>query len=107
MKNFFKKIWEWIRSTAKKAWEWLKALLLSVPVTKLYYFIAGLIVASAIAILGVDGIEKYPLIAVAFISVFAETVVYISAPDGGWKWKNFIATCAGGLIIQLIVVVGY
>lgn len=106
MKDFFKKIWEWIKATAKKVWDWLIALLLSVPVTKLYYFIAGLIVAAAIAILGVDGIEKFPLVAVIFISAFAETFVYLANPDGGWKWKNFVATVAGGVVIQLIVLLG-
>ena len=106
MKDFFKKIWEWIKVNVKKAWDWLIAALLKVPVTKLYYFIAGLIAGAFIAILGVDGIEKYPLAGVLFLSAFAETVVYLVNPEGGWKWKNFVATCLGGLVIQLIALLG-
>ena len=70
MEDFFKKIWNWIKTNVAKAWTWLINTLLAVPVTKLYYFIAGLILASAIAILGVDGIQFYPAVAVLFIAVF-------------------------------------
>ena len=101
MKDFFKKIWEWIKTNVKKAWDWFIAFLLSVPITKVYYFAAGLIIGAFIAILGVDETAMYPLVGVIAIALAKEALVYML--KNKWSWQNFLATSIGGLIIQLIV----
>ena len=97
MKDFFKKIWEWIKTNVAKAWSWLIATLLKVPVTKLYYFIAGLVATAFLAIV-LPKVAEWPIVPVAFlIFIFGFFRTFF---DKKVKWWNCLAIFLGALVIQ-------
>ena len=87
MKNFFRKIWDAI-----------VRFISSVPYDKLLHFIAGLIIAAFFAIALGMKFCFWPIIFVAFGKEFFDKWT-----TGEWDWWDFAATCFGGLVPQLFV----
>lgn len=78
-------------------WRWLTAI----PQDKLWHVIAGLVIGASFAI--VLPIEA-PVVPVIFAGAIKEFV-------DDWKhanadWRDFVATVAGGIIIQGMVIIG-
>jgi len=90
MKNFIRKIWNWI-----------VALISKVPYDKLLHFIAGLLIA---ALFGITLHMKVAIVPVIFAGFFKEFFDIFTTNE--WDWWDFAATCAGGLFIQLFIILG-
>lgn len=99
MKDFFKKIWEAIKAFFASVYEgavkWLKEL----PSARYVYFIIGLYLTAAIAIVFHGAIE-WPFIPVVvfffiigFIRTFCDKPVF---------WWNYLAACIGAIAIQVL-----
>ena len=88
MKNFIRKIWDAIVK-----------FISSVPYDKLLHFVAGLIIA-AIAALPLH--MKACIVPVVFAGFIKE--FFDSWTTDKWEWWDFGATCIGGLVIQLLVI---
>lgn len=85
----------------RKIWNWIVALISKVPYEKLLYFIAGLIIAAFFFIVLKMKAAIVPAIFAGFIKKFFDQWT-----TQEWDWWDFVATCAGGLIIQLFVILG-
>ena len=87
MKNFIRKIWDAIVSFINR-----------VPHDKLRHFAAGVIIAAFFAIsLGMK-FCFWPVIFFAFGKEFFDKWT-----TGEWDWWDFGATCIGGLVPQIFV----
>lgn len=85
----------------RKIWNWIVALISRVPYDKWLHFIAGLIIATFFAIVLKMTVCIVPVIFAGFIKEFFDKWT-----TQEWDWWDFVATCAGGLIIQLFVILG-
>lgn len=82
----------------RKIWDKLVQLLYKVPWDKQLHFFAGLIVAAFFAI--TFGM-KACLVPVIFAGLAKE--FFDKKTTQLWDWWDFLATCLGGLLIQLFV----
>lgn len=87
----------------RKIWNWIVALISKVPYDKLLHFIAGLIIAAFFAIV-LPKWAEWCIVPVIFAGVFKEFFDKWTTQE--WDWWDFVATCAGGLIIQIFVILG-
>ena len=87
MKNFIRKIWDAIVSFIEK-----------VPYDKLMHFVAGLIIAAFFNISLGMAVCIVPAIFAGFIKEFFDLWT-----TNEWDWKDFLATCIGGLVPQIFV----
>ncbi len=85
----------------RKIWNWIVALISKVPYDKWLHFIAGLIIAAFFVIVLKMTVCIVPVIFAGFIKEFFDKWT-----TQEWDWWDFVATCAGGLIIQLFVILG-
>ena len=86
-----------MKTMIQKCWQWLIAL----PKDKLWHVIAGLIIGSFFAI--VLPIEA-PIVPVIFAGAIKEFVDQWRG--GAADWHDFVATLAGGAVIQTMVWIG-
>ena len=87
MKNFFRKIWDAIVS-----------LICKVPYDKWLHFIAGLIIAAFFCIALGMKFCVWPVLFFAFAKEFFDKWT-----TDQWDWWDFAATCFGGLVPQIFV----
>lgn len=80
-------------------WSKLMALLAGIPVDKYLHFIAGLIISAFFCITLGMKVCIVPTIFAGFIKEFVDEWRY-----GGFDWYDLLATCLGGLIIQLFAI---
>lgn len=85
----------------RKIWDKLVQLINKIPLDKLLHFLAGLIIASFFAIIFGMKICLLPVIIAGFAKEFFDKWV-----TGTWEWWDLVATCLGGLLIQLFVLLG-
>lgn len=99
MKEFFKKLWETIKSFVSSVWKKIVELLLSIPVTKYIYFIAGLIICAFFCIVIPGAIEwpAFPIIMLAAIVCLIRIMM-----DKNPKWINALAFSIGVIVIQIL-----
>lgn len=83
----------------RKFWDIIVGFLCKVPYDKLMHFCMGIIIASFFCItLGM----KTCIVPVIFVG-FAKEFFDIWTTKQ-WDWFDFLATCVGGLIIQLFAI---
>lgn len=85
----------------RKIWNKIVQWILSIPADKRLHFVAGAFVAAFFALsLGVK---------VAFIPAFVAALfkeLFDLQTTKQWEWWDFVATCLGGLLIQVFVLLG-
>lgn len=86
----------------RKIWDKIVAWILAIPADKKLHFVAGFIVASFFGLaLGMKAVIV-PAIFAGFAKEFFDAW---TSPDGeGWDWLDLLATCVGGFLAQLFVV---
>lgn len=90
MKDFIKKIWGRITTFLSK-----------IGCDKCYHFIVGLVVAAFFCItLKWSYWSIIPVAVIAALKEFCDLRLY-----GKYDWMDFIATCLGGLIIILCIII--
>ena len=82
----------------RKIWDKLVQLINKIPLDKLLHFLAGLIIAAFFAIIFGMKVCLIPVIIAGFAKEFLDKWV-----TGTWEWWDLVATCLGGLLIQLFV----
>ena len=87
MKNFFRKIWDAIVSFISK-----------IPYDKWLHAIAGMVIGSFFCIALGMKFCIWPVIFAGFIKEFFDLWT-----TGEWEWWDLAATCIGGLIPQIFV----
>ncbi len=97
MKEFFKKILEWIRS----AYEWFVGLINKVRRDRLYHFIAGLMIAAVAALCFHITWAIVPVIFAGFIKEFID-----SWRGQQFDWIDLLATVLGGAFIWVCQLIG-
>ena len=85
----------------RKIWDWIVALICKVPYDKLLHFIAGLIIAAFFGITLKMKAAIVPVIFAGFIKEFFDKWT-----TEKWEWWDFAATCIGGLLIQVFILIG-
>lgn len=85
----------------RKIWDKLVQLINKIPLNKLLHFLAGLIIASFFAIIFGMKVCLIPVIVAGFAKEFFDKLT-----TGTWEWWDLVATCLGGLLIQLFVLLG-
>lgn len=99
MKEFFKKIWEAIKSFFSSIYQKVVDLLLRIPVPRYVWFIAGLI-ACAFFVIVIPGAIEWPIFPIGMLTVI---VCFITKFCGGKpKWWNALAFFLGALVIQIL-----
>lgn len=88
MKGFIRKIWDAFVGFISK-----------VTYDKLLHFIAGLLVAAFFNITLGMAVCIVPVVFAGFIKEFFDLWT-----TDKWDWLDFAATCSGGLVIQLFVI---
>lgn len=85
----------------RKIWDKIVKWLLSIPSDKRLHFVAGLIVSAFFAVaLGM----KVCIIPAVFAGFFKEFFdAWTSKTGEGWDWGDLLATCLGGVLIQVFV----
>ena len=100
IKAILSKVWEWLKALPGKAWtalvEWLNGLRRD----RLYHFICGLIIAALFAISLHMSWCIVPVVFAAFIKEFID-----QWQDGEFDWVDLAATCIGGAIPQLFIII--
>lgn len=86
MKNLFKKTWAWLTA---------------IPQDKLWHVIAGLVIGAFFAIVLPMEAPVVPVIFAGAIKEFVDDWKH-----GNADWRDFVATVAGGIIIQGMVIIG-
>ena len=72
----------------------------NVPHDKLLHFIAGMLITALVAVVFA---RFAPLaVTVAVVAGFAKEA-YDEWSYGGWNWEDLIATVAGGVLMELII----
>ncbi len=94
-KDFFSKVLAFVR----KVWDKLVSYVLSVPVDKRLHFFAGVIFAAFTAITLDMKFCWWPVVFLAF-----GKELFDQWTGGEFDGKDFLATCLGGLVPQLLVV---
>ena len=97
MKNFIKKILAWLLA----AYNWFVGLLNKVRRDRLYYFIAGLMLAAIFVLVLPTEWAIVPVFFIAFIKEFINLW-----RDGNFDWVNLLATCLGGAYIWGLQMIG-
>ena len=83
----------------RKIWDKIVAWILAIPTDKKLHFVAGFIIAAFFGLaLGMKAIIV-PAIFAGFIKEFFDLWT-----TQKWEWWDFAATCFGGLLAQLFVV---
>ena len=83
----------------RKIWDAIVRLISKVDYDKLLHFCAGLIIAAIFALPLHMEVCIVPVIFAAFIKEFFDLWT-----TDKWEWWDFGATCIGGLVIQLLVI---
>ena len=97
MKRNRNKNYAMMKQLFAKMWQWLMAL----PQDKLWHVIAGLVIGALFAI--VLPMEA-PIVPVVFAGAIKEFVDQWRT--GAGDWRDFVATLAGGAVIQVMVWIG-
>lgn len=98
MKEFFKKIWEAIKTFFVSIYQKVVNLLLLIPVPRYVYFILGLVACAFFAIV-IPGAIEWPAFPLAMLTVI---ICFITMFCGGKpKWWNALAFVLGALVIQI------
>ena len=85
----------------RKIWDKIVAWPVAIPQDKKMHFVAGLIIAAFFALaLGMKAAID-PAIAAASIKEFFDQWT-----TGKWEWRDFAATCLGGLLVQVFILLG-
>lgn len=83
----------------RKIWDKIVAWILAIPADKKLHFVAGFIIAAFFGLaLGMKAIIV-PAVFAGFIKEFFDLWT-----TKKWEWWDFAATCFGGLLAQLFVV---
>jgi hypothetical protein len=83
----------------RKIWDKIVAWILAIPTDKKLHFVAGFIIAAFFGLaLGMKAIIV-PALFAGFIKEFFDLWT-----TQKWEWWDFAATCFGGLLAQLFVV---
>ena len=83
----------------RKIWDKIVAWILAIPADKKLHFVAGFIIAAFFDLaLGMKAIIV-PAVFAGFIKEFFDLWT-----TNKWEWWDFAATCFGGLLAQLFVV---
>jgi len=90
-----------MKSFIRKIWDAIVRLLCKINYDKLWHIIAGLVIAAFFGISLHMTVCIVPVLAAAFIKEFFDKWT-----TDIWEWGDFIATIAGGVIIQIFVVLG-
>ena len=85
----------------RKIWDKLVQLINKIPLDKLLHFLAGLIIAAFFAIIFGMKVCLIPVIIAGFAKEFFDKLT-----TSTWEWWDLVATCLGGLLIQLFVLLG-
>lgn len=83
----------------RKIWDKIVALISKVPYDKLLHFIAGLVIAAFFCITLGMKVCIVPAIAAGFIKEFFDNWTSDQV-----DWWDFVATVAGGLVIQIFAI---
>lgn len=83
-----------------KIWNWFVGLLNKIRRSRIYSFIAGIIIAAFFAIVLSMSFCVWPVFFVGFGKEFIDLWL-----DKDFNWIDLAATVAGGLIIQLFVII--
>ena len=97
MKDFFKKILDWIL----KAYDWFVGLLGKIRRDRLYHFIAGLLIAVPCALIFHIEWAIVPAFFAGFIKEFIDLW-----RDGNFDWLDLLATTAGGAFVWICQLIG-
>ena len=82
----------------RKIWDKIVAWFLGIPVDKRLHFVAGFILSTFCAVALGFRPCIIPAIAAAFIKEFFD-----SWTGGKFDWLDFAATCIGGAVVQVFV----
>ena len=85
----------------RKIWNAIVKWILSIPQDKRLHFVAGIIIAAFFCIALGMKICIVPAIFAGFIKEFFD--VWTDKNGEGWDWWDFAATCLGGLVPQIFV----
>ena len=83
----------------RKIWDKIVALISKVPYDKLLHFIAGLVIAAFFCITLGMKVCIVPALAAGFIKEFFDKWTSDQV-----DWWDFVATVAGGLVIQIFAI---
>ena len=85
----------------RKIWDKIVEWIQSIPADKKMHFVAGFIIAAFFALALGMRVAVVPAIAAAFIKEFFDQWT-----TGKWEWWDFGATCLGGLLVQVFILLG-
>lgn len=85
----------------RKIWDAVVRWLVAIPSDKKYHFGAGVIIAAFFSLALGMKVAIVPAIAAGFIKEFFDKWT-----SGVWEWWDFAATCLGGLLIQVFILLG-
>jgi len=85
----------------RKIWDKIVAWLVAIPQDKKMHFVAGFIIAAFFALaLGM----KIAIVSAIFAGLIKE--FFDKWTTEKWEWWDFAATCFGGLLIQVFILLG-
>ena len=97
MKEFFKKVWRWLKAAPSKLYGAFVKWLNSIRRDRLYHFIAGLIIAAFCSVVWDMGFWAFiPALCAGVIKEFID-----QWRSQSWDWVDLFATILGGLLIGL------
>ena len=86
----------------RKIWDKIVSWLQAIPSDKKYHFAAGFTIAAFCAIALRISLAVVPAI---FAGAFKE--FFDKWTTGEWDWKDFAATCLGGILISIFQLIGF
>lgn len=85
----------------RKIWDKIVAWFLAIPTDKRLHFVAGFIISAFFAISLGMAVCIVPAVFAGFIKEFFDQWT-----GDQWDWKDFLATCLGGLLCQGFTALG-
>ena len=85
----------------RKIWDKIVEWIQSIPADKKMHFVAGVIIAAFFALALGMKIAIVPAIFAGLIKEFFDKWT-----TEKWEWWDFAATCLGGLLIQVFILLG-